>query len=75
MISGTVGVLLTFNSDYLRMNEMKKLMVLITLFGMIGFSGCSVHQFWYGENKPAKSYAELPSKATLFIWNPKTMLR
>lgn len=50
---------------------MKKVMVLISILGVVSFQGCSAHQFWYGENKPAKSYAELPSKATLFVWNPK----
>lgn len=34
-------------------------------------SGCSAFGSWYGETKPMMTFAELPSKSTLFVWSPK----
>lgn len=34
-------------------------------------NGCSAFGSWYGETKPMMTFAELPSKSTLFVWSPK----
>lgn len=38
---------------------------------LITLNGCSAFGTWYGETKPMMSFAELPSKSTLFVWSPK----
>lgn len=48
---------------------MLKKIVIVLSVGVL--SGCSAFSTWYGETKPMMTFAELPSKSTLFVWSPK----
>lgn len=43
----------------------------IAILSISFLSGCSAFGTWYGETKPMMTFAELPSKSTLFVWSPK----
>ena len=47
---------------------MKILMIMLSVSVL---SGCSAFGTWFGETKPMMTFAELPSKSTLFVWSPK----
>ncbi|MEN4984040.1 hypothetical protein [Acinetobacter modestus] len=57
---------------------MKKLMVLTTVFSVVGFSGCSIAKITHGETKPHVSFVNLSNPnsnvtdgSTIYVWSPK----